>query len=97
MIRFLKTGRSVEQTVEADRMVRQTVEGILADVAARGDAAVRADGGEHKRTIISQAETDSAVAAWPPRVKSRVASAHPTRKAAGWWVRGSRRPGANGP
>ena len=41
MIRFLKTGRSVEQTVEADRMVRQTVEGILADVAARGDAAVR--------------------------------------------------------
>ena len=42
MIRFLKTGRSVEQTVEADRMVRQTVEGILADVAARGDAAVRA-------------------------------------------------------
>ena len=42
MIRFLKTGRSVEQTVEADRMVRQTVVGILADVAARGDAAVRA-------------------------------------------------------
>ena len=41
MIRFLKTGRSVEQTVEADRMVRQTVEGILADVVARGDAAVR--------------------------------------------------------
>ena len=41
MIRFLKTGRSVEQTVEADRMVRQTVEGILADVAVRGDAAVR--------------------------------------------------------
>ena len=41
MIRFLKTGRTVEQTTEADRMVRQTVEGILADVAARGDAAVR--------------------------------------------------------
>ncbi len=41
MIRHLKTGRSVEQTTEADRLVRQTVEGILADVAARGDAAVR--------------------------------------------------------
>ena len=41
MIRYLKTGRSVEQTTEADRAVRQTVEGILADVAARGDAAVR--------------------------------------------------------
>ncbi len=41
MIRFLKSGRSVEQTAEADRAVRQTVEGILADVIARGDAAVR--------------------------------------------------------
>ncbi len=41
MIRFLKTGRSVEQTAEADRAVRQTVEGILADVIARGDVAVR--------------------------------------------------------
>ena len=41
MIRYLKTGRSVAQTTEADRAVRQTVEGILADVAARGDAAVR--------------------------------------------------------
>jgi len=41
MIRFLKTGRSVEQTAEADRAVRQTVEGILADVIARGDQAVR--------------------------------------------------------
>ncbi len=41
MIRYLKTGRTTEQTTAADRVVRQTVEGILADVGSRGDAAVR--------------------------------------------------------
>ena len=41
MIRHLKTGRTVEETTEYDRSVRQTVEGILADVALRGDTAVR--------------------------------------------------------
>ena len=32
---------AAETAAEADRKVRQTVEAILADVAARGDAAVR--------------------------------------------------------
>src|ERR1035437_4355704 len=41
MIRYLKTGRTEAENVEADRKVRQTVEGLLADFAARGDAAVR--------------------------------------------------------
>ncbi|MBV8616346.1 MAG: histidinol dehydrogenase, partial [Acetobacteraceae bacterium] len=41
MIRVLKEGQSEAATSEADRKVRATVEGILADVAARGDAAVR--------------------------------------------------------
>jgi sulfopropanediol 3-dehydrogenase len=41
MIRYLKAGRTEAENVEADRKVRQTVEGLLADVAARGDAAVR--------------------------------------------------------
>jgi sulfopropanediol 3-dehydrogenase len=41
MIRYLKAGRTEAENVEADRKVRQTVEGLLADVAARGDTAVR--------------------------------------------------------
>src|ERR1700719_806370 len=41
MIRILKRGASEAEKTEADRKVRQTVEAILEDVAARGDAAVR--------------------------------------------------------
>lgn len=41
MIRYLKTGGDAAESAEADRKVRQTVEAILADVTARGDAAVR--------------------------------------------------------
>jgi sulfopropanediol 3-dehydrogenase len=41
MIRVLKQGTTEAEKVEADRKVRQTVEAILEDVAARGDAAVR--------------------------------------------------------
>lgn len=41
MIRHLKSGRSAETTAEQQRQVRQTVETILTDIAARGEAAVR--------------------------------------------------------
>ena len=41
MARYLKTGRAAEDVADDDAKVRQTVEGILADVSARGDAAVR--------------------------------------------------------
>src|SRR6202044_532302 len=41
MIRVLKQGTTEAEKVEADRKVRQTVEAILEDVAARGDVAVR--------------------------------------------------------
>ncbi|KAA2214815.1 histidinol dehydrogenase [Teichococcus oryzae] len=41
MIRYLKKGAEAAETAEYDRKVRQTVEGILADVESRGDAAVR--------------------------------------------------------
>jgi sulfopropanediol 3-dehydrogenase len=41
MIRYLKKGISESEKLEADRTVRQTVEAILDDIAARGDAAVR--------------------------------------------------------
>ena len=41
MARWLKRGRDAEAIAEDDAKVRTTVEGILADIAARGDAAVR--------------------------------------------------------
>ncbi len=40
-IQFLKTGIAADAADEADAKVRATVEGILADVRQRGDAAVR--------------------------------------------------------
>ncbi|HEY0183126.1 MAG TPA: hypothetical protein VGC09_09995 [Rhodopila sp.] len=42
MIRVLKQGATEAEKTEADRKVRQTVEAILEDIGARGDAAVRA-------------------------------------------------------
>jgi len=41
MIRYLKQGTSESEKQDADRKVRQTVEAILDDISARGDAAVR--------------------------------------------------------
>ena len=41
MARYLKQGRDVEAVAAADAKVRATVESILGDIAARGDAAVR--------------------------------------------------------
>jgi sulfopropanediol 3-dehydrogenase len=41
MAEYLKTGISDEARADADAKVRQTVEGILADIEKRGDAAVR--------------------------------------------------------
>ena len=41
MIEELKTGRTEQEREDADQKVRQTVESIIDDVKARGDAAVR--------------------------------------------------------
>jgi sulfopropanediol 3-dehydrogenase len=41
MIRYLKTGQLAQEKAEKQAEVRRTVEGILADIGARGDAAVR--------------------------------------------------------
>ena len=41
MAEYLKRSANIEAKAESDRQVRETVEGILADIAARGDAAVR--------------------------------------------------------
>ncbi len=42
MAEYLKRGAAAEARAEADRKVRDTVEELLADIEARGDAAVRA-------------------------------------------------------
>ena len=41
MAEYLKRGATLEVRADRDRQVRDTVEGILLDIAARGDAAVR--------------------------------------------------------
>lgn len=41
MAEYLKRGATAEAKAESDRKVRDTVEAILADIATRGDAAVR--------------------------------------------------------
>ena len=41
MAEWLKRGATAETRADGDRKVRDTVEGILSDIAARGDAAVR--------------------------------------------------------
>jgi sulfopropanediol 3-dehydrogenase len=41
MARWLKRGRDADAIAEEDARIRATVEGVLADIAARGDAAVR--------------------------------------------------------
>jgi sulfopropanediol 3-dehydrogenase len=41
MAEYLKRGATAEAKADADRKVRDTVEAILADIAARGDAAIR--------------------------------------------------------
>jgi sulfopropanediol 3-dehydrogenase len=41
MIRYLKRGRDVQARAEDDTAVRNTVEGIIRDIEARGDTAVR--------------------------------------------------------
>ena len=70
MIRVLKRGRTEEAKVEASTEVRATVEGILADVASRGDDAVRHfsrtfDGWEPESFRLTADEIESCVAAVP--------------------------------
>ncbi|WP_187970761.1 histidinol dehydrogenase [Aquibium microcysteis] len=68
MIRHLKTARAAEERAEADGKVRATVEGILADIEARGDAAVRDlsrtfDRWEPESFRLSDADIDRALSA----------------------------------
>ena len=71
-MRRLKTSKDAAAREENDRQVRATVEQILADVSARGDAAVRDlsqkfDGWTPKEFFLSPAEIASAINQVAPR------------------------------
>ncbi len=73
MIRVLKSGMSEAEKFDADRKVRETVEGILADIAARGDDAVRElssrlDKWAPARFCLSSAEIEALMASLPAQV-----------------------------
>ncbi len=73
MIRYLKRGVTEEEKFAADRKVRQTVEAILDDVIARGDAAVRElsakfDKWEPKDFRLSPAEIQALIDSLPAQV-----------------------------
>ena len=66
MIRYLKRGKDAQVRADDDAKVRQTVEGILKDIAARGDDAVREysrkfDSWDPASFTLSQADIEAAV------------------------------------
>ena len=72
MARFLKHGKDAQARKDYDRQVRETVEQILADVEARGDAAIRDlskkfDHWEPREFFLSPAEIKTAMAKVAPR------------------------------
>jgi sulfopropanediol 3-dehydrogenase len=73
MIRRLKTGRTAEATEEQQAQVRATVEGILSDIARRGEDAVREysqrfDKWSPASFRLSRAEIDACLAEVPQQV-----------------------------
>ena len=71
MITYLKRGKSDADVAEADAKVRATVEGILADIEKRGDAAVhelaeKFDGYAPDSFRLSEADIAAAIAKVPP-------------------------------
>jgi sulfopropanediol 3-dehydrogenase len=70
VIRTLKTGRTQEAKADASAEVRSAVESILADVAARGDDAVRHysesfDGWTPEGFVLTEREIEACVASVP--------------------------------
>jgi sulfopropanediol 3-dehydrogenase len=72
MIRYLKRGRDASARAQDDAQVRATVEAIIADIAARGDAAVRDcsirfDQWDPQDFRLSRAQIEAARAQLAPR------------------------------
>src|SRR6201988_1635536 len=73
MIRYLKRGATEEEKFEADRKVRETVEGILDEVMKRGDAAVRELSAKFDKwapasSRLTPAEIQNLIHSLPPQV-----------------------------
>ena len=80
MIRYLKKGKDAQGRAEDDAQVRATVEGILKDVQARGDDAVRAlsrqyDGWDPASFTLSRSEIEAAQRKLSPRELQDIAFA----------------------
>ncbi|MEO5897521.1 MAG: histidinol dehydrogenase [Vicinamibacterales bacterium] len=80
MIRHLKQGLTAEQVAAADAKVRETVENIIAQVSARGDAAVREfseqfDHWAPPQFRLTRDEIDRCRGELPPRVIEDIAFA----------------------
>lgn len=72
MIQYLKRGKPADQLAQIDHNVRTTVEGILADIAARGDQAVREystrfDQWTPSSLRLSDEEIAACIASLPPQ------------------------------
>ncbi len=85
MAHYLKQGRDAAARADADRKVRETVEGILADVQARGDAAIRDlsqkfDDWDRESFRLSPAEIEACDRQVTPRDLEDIAS--PRRRSA---------------
>lgn len=72
MIRYLKRGKDLQVRADDDAKVRATVEGIIKDIEARGDAAVRDysrkfDNWDPADFRLSQTEIEAAIRSLSPR------------------------------
>ena len=72
MIRYLKRGKDAQVRLDDDAKVRQTVEGIIKDVEANGDSAVREyskkfDNWDPAEFRLSQADIEKARNSLSPR------------------------------
>ncbi|MEY4721411.1 MAG: hypothetical protein RIQ46_1136, partial [Pseudomonadota bacterium] len=77
MAQWLKRGATAQAKADADRKVRDTVEAALADIEARGDAAVREmsirfDGWDREDYRLSQAEIDACVDSLTPQERKDI-------------------------
>ncbi len=77
MAQWLKRGMAANAKADADRKVRDIVEAALADIEARGDAAVRDmsikfDGWDRKDYRLSQSEIDQCVNALTPQERKDI-------------------------
>jgi sulfopropanediol 3-dehydrogenase len=77
MAQWLKRGATAEAKADADRKVRDIVEAALADIEARGDAAVREmsnkfDGWDREDYRLSQAEIDRCVNSLTPQERKDI-------------------------